>query len=167
MLLTMDEDLIEQVFKLFALMTAHYKSMWFARQFARDHSTFEFVEIPWDTSPWLEIFRETAKQLFHPHPPHHFRWALPDDWEMTGVMCIVLGDTRASALNVTMERGFSELIDIKAKTRGMNTDLLGSHNCHSSLGIGLPTPKDWDGVTAVAVDRTHDEPTKLKTWFRE
>ena len=158
MLLTMDEDLIEQVFKLFALMTAHYKSMWFARQFARDHSTFEFVEIPWDTSPWLEHIFVRQPNSYFIHTPHTtLDGALPDDWEMTGVMCIVLGDTRASALNVTMERGFSELIDIKAKTRGMNTDLLGSHNCHSSLGIGLPTPKDWDGVTAVAVDRTHDQ----------
>jgi hypothetical protein len=158
MVLTKDEDIIEQVFRLTGVLEAHYKSMWFGRRFAEDRSAFELIDMPWHVSPVYEsIFQPEPESYLINTPQAVLDQALPSTWKATGVMCILLGDARVSAFSAVMETGYSELMEVKALTLGMNTDLLGSHNCHSSLGVGLPNPKKWKALTAVAMDRTQDQ----------
>jgi hypothetical protein len=50
------------------------------------------------------------------------------------------------------EREMTELLDIKDKTRGLSTDLLGSRNLHVWLAP-LPLPKSLRDCAAVARDK--------------
>ena len=48
------------------------------------------------------------------------------------------------------------LVELKGRTRGMNTDLFSPRNCDLAL-VGLPPPRrDMPACFAIAEDRTHD-----------
>ena len=149
-ILTKDEDLIDQFYRLLYLIDTHYRSMLIAQRYLADLASFRTYPIP-NRDDWVEAFVPSSGVLVERHPdlPEE---VLPQSFNFVAVSCWLIGD-RYQSLTFGAETGMHGLLEVKGRTGGRNTDCLGPRNCHlsianfSSPGPGIPM------CFAVAQDR--------------
>lgn len=152
-ILTKDEDLLDQFYRLIYLLDTHYRSMLIAGVYRSDFRAFRSHPMP-TTGEWADAFVGDSKVLVEPDEDLPNR-VLPSRPHFVAVSCWLVGQ-KYQALTFGAEQEMMRLINVKGQTRGRNTDLLGERNCHLLLA-GLPEPrKDMPPCFAVARDQTHD-----------
>jgi hypothetical protein len=131
-IITRDSDVLEQYFKLLCLMKEHYRAMRIAELYAADTASAPFVRTPVvnDGVHIPEFTDEFVMQLVT--TDGHFD-PLPADFNFVNVYCVLLGgespDLKVTWCNFCAETEMSEMLKIKAATKGLSTDKFGGRNC--------------------------------------
>ena len=152
-LLTKDEDLQEQFYKLLWLIDTQYRGMLLARAFSADPARFRTWELPLNEETFAHAF-EPGDNIALEMAPETYYELLPHLYTPVEMTCYVLG-TGLTTMTFDAEREMEELLRIKASTEGLNTDLLRGRNCHISLDA-LPPPRKrppFRRYAAVAFER--------------
>jgi hypothetical protein len=123
---------LEQYFKVLSLMKEHYRAMHVAERYAANPHSMPFrevsihsdgVSIPEFSGNSVLQF-ETTDVEFNP---------LPAGFNFVNIYCLVLGG-RASHMRVTFscfcaEKEMAQMLKVKARTGGLNTEKLDGRNC--------------------------------------
>lgn len=127
-LLTTDPDVEEQFFKLIELITIHYSAMLIAREYHADFITFKPRVL---TSTELEGHSQAFESMtlldLGDRRIQDFR---PPKIDFVPISCCLLG-THVSHVVYGAETAMSDVLDIKARTGGRSTDLLGARDLHA------------------------------------
>lgn len=157
-ILTKDEDLLEQFYRLIYLLDTHYRSMLVAQLYKHHFSTFRSHPMP-RSGQWSDFFQGENNILVERDGDLQDRVLAPS-FKFVAVSCVLLGG-RLQQMTFGAETEMQNLIVMKGRTRGRNTDLLGARNCHFYLA-GLPAPsKDMPACFTVAEDRCHNVAEQL------
>ena len=124
--LTRDTDLVEQLFKLTYLVDTHYRSMLIAREYARQPLNFREITIgagsPLSNGVLLDL------------PFGFYRQVLPDAERGVNVTCFRFGGRGAAQkveqLTFCADPQMLEVLEVKGRTGGRNTEELGTRNLH-------------------------------------
>jgi hypothetical protein len=136
-LLTKDEDLQEQFYKLMWLLDTQYRGMLLAKAIDKNPRRFETKTLP-ATEPILQELFESDDGLLVRRPSDGLHEVLPERFSPVDLLCSVIGE-RATHMAFTADAEMAELLDVKRKTSGLNTDLFDGRNCHAWLGpLNMP-----------------------------
>lgn len=149
-LLSKDEDIQEQFYKMLWLLDTHYRGMLLADHYATDVGAFTPVPLPDTDSRISECFVGRNNVLI-PRSQELIHQILPLSFHFVGVGCWIVGE-RLSALTFGAEMEMGRVLSIKGKTGGLNSDRLGSRNCHLWLAP-LNIPIDLRESAAIVEDR--------------
>lgn len=131
-ILTRDTDLIEQFYKMIYLLDTHYRSMLFAKEYVRQPLNFPEDDPPDVPLLWQEIEREEARLIKKPAAGEQV--VLPPESQPVHLACTCLGglapEYKCSSLSFLGEREMVEVVAVKGRTGGANTDLLDGRNLH-------------------------------------
>ncbi len=150
-ILTKDEDLLDQFYRLVYLLDTHYRSMLIAAVYAENFPEFRTYPIP-HRDEWAEAFEKDSGVLVQRRESFPVD-VLPTSFGFVAISCWLIGE-RYQRLTFGAETEMNEMLEVKGRTLGKNTDRLGTRNCHlsmmsfSSPGPGIPM------CFAVAEDRT-------------
>jgi hypothetical protein len=131
-IVTRDSDVLEQYFKALCLMKENYRAMHVAKLYAASPYTMPFREVPivndgvhipeFSGTSFLQF--ETTDVDFNP---------LPARFNFVNVYCLLLGgkppDMRVTYSCFCAEKEMAEMLEVKARTGGLNTDKLDGRNC--------------------------------------
>jgi hypothetical protein len=127
-LLTADPDIEEQFFKLIELVTIHYYAMLVAREYCANFAAFKpHVLAGAELEALSHVFESVTVLDLGNRRIQDFR---PPKIEFVPISCCLLG-THVSHLVYGAETAMSEVLDIKARTGGRSTDLLGERDLHA------------------------------------
>lgn len=153
-ILTKDEDIQEQFYKLQWLLDTHYRGMLLADMYAADPSRFVAHPMPMDNPDLGEMFVGSDNVLIE-RPNWLIAGAaapiLPMHCRPVMIHCWVVGE-RLSQMVFCAEREMERSLHTKAITGGLNTYKFGEQNCHLWLAP-LQIPKPLRGCAAIAQDR--------------
>jgi hypothetical protein len=150
-ILSGDSDIEDQVYKLQWLLDTHYRSMLFAERWAKGE-----IQLPTRT---LDVSDALLSEAFHGDDalllegrtshltdvlPEHYTPTLLYNWLVTGPS----DNMRFYPMTWCLEMEMKDVLQVKAATRGCNTELLTGRNCHV-WQRPLPIP---DGCVAIARD---------------
>jgi len=152
-ILSKDEDILEQFYKLQWLLDTHYRSMLLADLYTRDPDYFTTHSMPKNNQDLEEMFPGDDNILIE-----------RPDWLVTGyaapilppycrpvvVHCWIVGD-RLTQLDFCAEREMERLLHTKGVTAGLNTYKFGEKNCHLWLAP-LQVPMPLRSCAAIAQD---------------
>lgn len=150
-ILTRDQDVFDQFFKLMGLLTYQYQATLFADRFADGPTDFETKPMPCD-EPDLEYCFQTEESFLVKKPvdPDSFvKWLLPSEHEPIRIRCYLLTGEPSKLFIQTLEfiaeRGMYRLWEAKGLTLGLNTDrFVGQKNCHVvGYPRGIENPRQW------------------------
>jgi hypothetical protein len=133
-ILTSDDDLYEQAHRLQYMLVEQYHSMLLAEDYAKNWSAYRPVSVA-DEEPWNSAFEGSNNVLIS--RPSSSADILPPPTLPVRVEC---WSVRESVVRLVFfaELGMRRLLDMKGRTR-LNTESLGSRNCHWSLDfLGPP-----------------------------
>jgi len=147
--LTKDEDVQEQFYKLQWLLDTHYRGMLLADLYAIEPLGFLIHALPEGIPHMDEMFLGVDNVLIE-RSRHLLDDVLPTMWTPVPISCSIIG-TQFSHMGFVAERGMERLLRIKGTTGGLNTDRLRGRNCHIWLAP-LDVPKRLRGCAAIAVD---------------
>ena len=152
-ILTADSDLLEQFYKCCFLIDTHYRSMLIAENYLSTPGNFLSQSLPHEGSCHVSFERGEIEAL---HLPRHFvDWVIPNEHKAVNVHSIRLswdGDRmKVSSLAFSGETQMSQLLEIKGRANGRNTELLDERNLH--LMLPPPFPEGLTGNAIVGVDR--------------
>lgn len=133
-ILTRDSDVMEQFYKAIYLLDTHYRGMLIADHYSLHPWTFEHRTLSDEERRWMSMaFRGDDDTLIR----------LPRDYESTLLPPTVLSvmvycwlfrgrppEIHIDGLTFGAETAMARLLDVKAITRGLNTNLLQGRNCH-------------------------------------
>jgi hypothetical protein len=148
MILTKDEDLREQFYKLIWLLDTHYRATLFADSYAAAPSSFEHLgrapDIPWVTDRFesLALVRKPAALD---------RRVLPPSCHFVSVACLVLG-SQLTEMTFGAETEMQHVLEAKSITGGLNTTKLDGTNLHYWLAP-IPLPMELRDSVGLAIDR--------------
>jgi hypothetical protein len=151
MILTKDEDLYEQTYKLQWLLDTHYRSMLIAKLYANEPGRFHVRAMPTDISDLNEAFKTDDGMLIE-RTDNLVRDVLPRTCHSAPFHCVLLKQNKLSSITFNAETEMAELLEVKGQTLGLNTNLLGGKNCHLWLGQ-MRLPGELRGFAAIAHDR--------------
>ena len=148
-ILTKDQDVPEQLFKLLWLIETHYRGKLLADRYALEFSRFrtrQFPEhllrapqFPFEPRNALLIERDAMMRDLLPASPHPVL-----------ITCAYVS-SYFSFMNLQAETEMAQVLEMKDRTRGRNTDRLGDRNLHASVAqIPIGGKKDF---AAIAHDR--------------
>jgi hypothetical protein len=149
-LLTKDEDLVEQTYKLTWLLDTHYRSMLFADAYIRNFGSFTVRPFPDLTGSLSEIF-DSGNNVLVRKPKGIETDILPRHFDFVPFSCWVVGEY-FSKFSFGAERQLERLLRVKGETGGLNTSGLGERNCHFWLAP-CELPSDLRDCAAVVHDR--------------
>jgi hypothetical protein len=151
MLLTTDPDVEEQFFKLIELVTIHYFAMLVAREYCANFAAFKPRVL---TGPELtdlsHAFESVTALDLGNRRIHDFR---PPKIEFVPISCCLLG-THVSHVTYGAETAMSEVLDIKARTGGRSTNLLGERDLHAYFMPPIRKPTDSNSAL---ISRDHGD----------
>ena len=148
LMLTKDEDLQEQFYKLIWLLDTHYRAMLFAGFYAASPTSFEHVGRAPD-SRWVT---DRFESLCLVRKPVALDWrVLPPTYHFVPITCLVVGLT-LTELTFGAETEMARVFGMKLTTGGLNTDTLGGVNLHYWLAP-LPLPMGLHDCVGLALDR--------------
>ncbi len=152
-LLSKDDDILEQFYKLQWLLDTHYRSMLLADLYARGPDRFISYPMPKNNQDLEEMFPGDDNILVE-RPSWlisgHTAPILPPYCHHVVVHCWIVGN-RLAQLNFCAEREMERLLHTKGVTGGLNTYKFGEKNCHLWLAsLQIPTP--LKGCAAIAKD---------------
>jgi len=153
-ILSKDEDILEQFYKLQWLLDTHYRSMLLADLYAREPDRFVSHPMPKNNQDLEEMFSGDDDTLVE-RPA----WLitgnaapiLPPYCRPVVVHCWIVGD-RLTQMAFCAEREMERLLHTKGVTGGLNTYKFGEKNCHLWLAP-CDVPKSLRGCAAIARDR--------------
>lgn len=148
--LTKDEDVQEQFYKLQWLLDTHYRGMLLADLYATDPLRFAMHPLP-ELVPNIEDAFHIASSVLIERSRQQLDDVLPTAWEPVPISCLILGHWLTYNWFVA-ESGMARLLRVKGETGGLNTDRLSSRNCHIWLAP-LDMPKHLRTCAVVASDR--------------
>jgi hypothetical protein len=112
-----------------------------------------FSRRPWDeTSAELDdTFEKTGDGVLLERSDRDLWEILPDAFTPVPVACAVVGE-RLTWMEFAFETPMRRLLDVKGRTRGLNTDRVVPRNCHIWLAP-VPVQDDLKGCAVIARDR--------------
>ncbi len=149
-LLTRDEDLAEQTYKLFWLIDTHYRSMLLADAYVDDFGRFPPLPFPPLEGDLGGTFKDGNNVLIR-KPEGIENDLLPQLSTLVPFSCWVVGDY-FSELTFWTEGGLERVLRVKGQTGGLNTDRMNGRNCHFWLAP-LDLTDEQRGCAALAHDR--------------
>jgi hypothetical protein len=148
-ILTKDYDLLEQFYKLQWLLDTHYRAYLLAQRIRADERAFVRHSLP-STDPWIQrVFVAETGYLLE-RSDALLDEILPNTCEPVMLYCYVMGE-RLSSMTFCAERGLRQLLEVKSKTGGLNTNQLDGRNCHIWLSP-LKVPRKVRGCAAIVTD---------------
>jgi hypothetical protein len=139
-ILTKDEGMLEQFYKLLWFLDMHYRAMLLADRYKNDPLSFQPVERIVDeqnrTFEGDVILLKRSADLLE---------VLPARPRMVAVHCILLR-TERTWLTFNAEQHMAGLLDIKGKKGGLSTDLFDGRNCHVLLPTVGNRKKPFAGI---------------------
>lgn len=128
MILSKDEDIQEQFYKLLWLLDTHYRGMLLADLFSSDPSRFTSHPLP-KSDPALEDAFTGENNFLIERSDELLEEMLPESFSFVGLYCWIVGE-KLTQTTFGAEQEMARLLGIKAKTGGLNTDKLDGRNCH-------------------------------------
>jgi hypothetical protein len=156
MILTKDEDIFEQFYKLQWLLDTHYRGMLLAKRFCANPSSFAHHAFPC-TDPRIDLLFAPDKRLLIERSPELLQQILPVECDLVPIYCWVVGE-KFSGIAFSAERGLEDVLATKARTGGLNTEGLNGQNCHIWLAP-LQIPMRFRGCAAIVEDNRKSVPT--------
>jgi hypothetical protein len=150
-ILTKDEDLQEQFYRLIWLIDTHYRGMLLANLYAREFSQFKAHPMPMLHEEVRDSFEGMNNTLIERSDRLIEEGILPSRFQFVPLECWVVG-TKLTRAIFGAEREMGRVLHVKGLTNGLNTDLLGDRNCHVWLAP-LNIPESLRGCAAIAQDR--------------
>jgi hypothetical protein len=150
-ILTKDEDLQEQFYKLIWLLDTHYRGMLLAGLYAREFSRFTMHPLPLFLPDVRDAFEEENGLLIERSAALIEEEVLPQTFHFVALECWVMGARLTRAI-FAAEQEMARVLHTKGITRGLNTDVLGGRNCHIWLAP-LSIPHELRGCAAIVRDR--------------
>jgi len=148
LILTKDEDLQEQFYKMIWLLDTHYRALLFAEVYAGSPTSFEHVGRAPD-SQWV---RERFDSLCLVRKPESLdTTVLPPAYHSVPVICLVVG-AMLTEMSFAAETVMARVFGVKLTTGGLNSDMLGGINLHYWLAP-LPLPVELHDCVGLALDR--------------
>lgn len=151
-ILTKDEDLQEQLYKLLYLMDTQYRGMLLADRYKNDRQGLLAHTIPTDSVVLASAF-DPCEGVLIERTETMAEDLLPRKGTVTSLHCWVMGKT-FSQLSFGAHSDMRSLLPVKGRTKGLNTELLDGQNCHFWLA---PLPLLEDSLerkcAAIARDR--------------
>ena len=168
-ILTRDNDLLEQFYKLIYLIDTHYVSMLVADEYVKQPMNFPAMDMPSVTETQNLFDGDNNELIWLPGGYLKSPALLPTVFEFVQLYCFCLAKIdnreRVSFLNFSAEREMSALFDVKGPTNGQNTLLLGKRNCHVYFA---PNVAGFAGKAAIAHDKiAHADGLSFPTVDRE
>jgi hypothetical protein len=131
-IVTRDADVFEQYFKVLCLVKEHYRAMHVAERYAANPEAMAFRELPIHNdgghipefcgTSFLEL--ETTDAEFNP---------LPARFNCVNIYCLLLGgettNMRITTSCFCAEKEMAQMMMVKVRTQGLNTDKLNGRNC--------------------------------------
>ncbi len=149
-ILSKDEDLQEQFYKLQWLLDTQYRGMLLADLYRANFSRFVFHPLPGDNRDLAEAFVGQNNVLIE-RSEDLLDEILPTSSVFVPLYCWIVGDKLTQTL-FGAEREMTRLLRVKGETGGLNTDRLAGRNCHISLApMDVPVP--LEGCAAIVQDR--------------
>jgi hypothetical protein len=137
-ILTKDEDIQEQFWKMVWLLDTHYRGMLLAKAYAADSSRFEVLPMPMDHPAFNGSFKSPDGLVIR--RSDGLAEVLPPTCSPVQIRCSIVGQ-RLTEITFTAEREMAELLTVKGKTGGLNTDLFNGRNCQAYLApMKIPIP---------------------------
>jgi hypothetical protein len=154
-ILSKDEDVLEQFYKLQWLLDTHYRAMLLADAYAAEPSRFVTRPMPTTSDPRLkdafigddDVLVERPQWLISGSDAQ----ILPPYCRPVTVQCWIVGE-RVTTMTFCAEREMERLLHTKAATGGLNTYKLGEKNLHLWLAP-LNIPMSLRECAAVVRDR--------------
>jgi len=147
-ILTRDEDIIDQFYKLQWLLDTHYRGLLFADAYFADPDRFSTIAMP-QGAPWSDAFDDGENLLVH-RSEEILEAILPHEFEVVPVECWLVREG-VTHIFFLAETPMHRLLSVKAATGGLNTKQASGRNCHIWLGP-LPIPHSLRGCAAIAAD---------------
>jgi len=150
-ILTRDQDVVEQLYKLTVLIDFDYRSMLLANSYLHDFGLYRPQPLALD-EVWLrEAFVDDPNNVQFERQPGLEESILPSSFDFVAVSCIRVSDA-ITHLSFGAEKRMEETLEVKGRTGGLNTDKLGTRNCHLSLWP-LSVSKPRQTIAVIAVDK--------------
>ncbi len=149
MILSKDEDIQEQFYKLLWLLDTHYRGMLLADLFSSNPSRFTSYPIPKGDLTIEEAFTGENNFLIE-RSDEILEEILPESFNFVSLYCWIVGEKLTQTI-FGAEQEMTRLLDIKAKTKGLNTDKLDGRNCHIWLAP-LDVTRKLRGCAAIVQD---------------
>lgn len=153
LILTKDEDIVDQHYKLLWLMDTQYRGMLLAERFAEQPDQFDSRPLETPDRGLAMAFESKDCTLIHTTPA--MARELPPVIRAVPLHCCVVGRTYHGH-TFAAHKGLRELLTIKGKTGGLNTARLGGKNCHFWLGP-LPVAREYRNCAVIARDLRADD----------
>lgn len=150
--LTGDADVEEQFFKLLWLIDTHYRGMLLAKRYIRQFASMHPHPLPREIADHPECPFEDEGTVLIDRGNADLADALPPAPRSVAIACWTLGSSQFSTLSFMAEREMVELLDVKDRTGGLSTDLLGGRNLHPWLAP-LPLRGSDRGCAVIARDK--------------
>jgi hypothetical protein len=154
-ILSKDEEVLEQFYKLQWLLDTHYRVMLLADAYAAEPSRFVTHPMPTSSDPRLKdafigdndvLVERPLRLISGPHAP-----ILPTYCRSVTVHCWIAGE-RLTRMVFCAEREMERLLHTKAATGGLNKYKFGEKNLHLWLAP-LNIPKTLRECAAIVRDR--------------
>ena len=133
-ILSADHDIEEQFMKMIELLTMHYWAMLIAREYLADFSRFKPRRVPAERATATKLFTSATLLNLGGRRIQDFR---PDEIEFVPISCVLVGEY-VSQLTYGAETAMRAVLDVKAKTGGRSTDLLGERDLHAYFVPEIP-----------------------------
>lgn len=133
-ILSTDPDVEEQFMKMIELLTMHYWGMLIAREYLADFTRFKPRTVPAERAAATKLFTSATLLDLGGRRIQDFR---PQKIEFVPISCVLIGEY-VSQLTYGAETAMREVLDIKAKTGGRSTDLLGERDLHAYFVPEIP-----------------------------
>ena len=147
--LTRDQDVLEQFYKLWWFLENHYRAMLMADRYADDPLGFRMHPLP--DHPRIRNLFESTRGLLSELGSDRLTSVLPKRFDFVSAECWLIGG-RFTRLIFGAERQMARLIELKGLTGGLVSDRLDGRNLHPLLA-GLPVGVRL--VDSVAIVRDH------------
>jgi hypothetical protein len=148
--LTKDQDVLEQFYKLWWFLDTHYRAMLMAEYYARNRFALRIESLP-DVRHAQKLF-DLRNGLLVNMGPRRMNAVLPRRFTFVSVECWLIGK-EMTRLVFGAETGMYRLLKIKGATGGLVSDQLEGRNLHPWL-VPFPLGDKITDCVGVVYDRT-------------
>jgi hypothetical protein len=131
LILTQDQDVMEQFYKLWWFLDTHYRAMLLADEYVSDPFKYPHYELP--RTAVTENQFEFDGALLVDRGPRRMRGVLPPFSTFASAECWLISG-HGTRLVFGAERQMERLLDIKGRTAGLVSEDLRGRNLHAYLG---------------------------------
>lgn len=133
-ILTLDQDVLDQFYKLWWFLDTHYRGMLLAEEYASDPTRYPRLALP-DTAVVRNFFN-LGESFLISRGSGRMREVLPKPSPPVVPECWLLNPNRGTLtrLSFCADREMIRLLQEKGATGGLVSSLLGGHNLHPYLG---------------------------------